>query len=189
MDANQEREPEATPDKADWNFSDEEREQAENLLRMAGLSPSEFFVKFEFVDDVINALLAKLQPGFHIFKASVPGEDTLIIAKKNMMEALVSTNLSSFATHIAVSIMTRPIFVLQLRTFFDGGEATLESINTDVPQEIRGWFVVNGTLMPMNSQQIIDFHCTDFDTGSLVEPERNLAFRDAWILADGSTAS
>lgn len=165
-------------------FPADQKEQTEHLLQMAGLKPSDFYEKFDVVDSLIRGVLARIDIGFHILRISFSGEDALIIAKKDPLEAMVSSNVSSFATHFTIGMMMDAIFIMELRSYFNEGQSEPSSLTHDVAQEIRGWFVLGSNVVPMTSQQIIEKHCTNFETGKFLEPERNLAFRDGWGIGE-----
>lgn len=158
------------------------RERTEELLRNAGLNPEIFYANFDFVDQMIQAFIWKVGTGFHVFKASFPGNDTIIIIKDESGETKISTNVSGFATHLAIGMIVRESFGLELRSYFNGGKEDSESLTTNTPQELRGWMMQKNVLAPLTSQQCIDIHCTDLVTGKFLEPERNVAYRDGWEL-------
>lgn len=163
----------------------EARENTEKLLRNSGIDPVVFYENFEFVDQMIQAFIDKVSTGFHVIKVSFPGNDTMIIIKDESGETKVSDNVSGFATHLAIGIIARTNFGLEMRSYLNGGLETPESLTPETSQELRSWMIKEKTINPFSAQQCIDTHCTDLHTGKFLEPERNVAYREGWYLVDG----
>jgi len=160
------------------------RERTEELLRNSGLDPKVFYANFDVVDLLIQTMIQKADTGFHVLKASFSGNDTILIIKDESGEAKVSTNVSGFATHLAIGMMVRESFGLELRSYFNGGKSEPESLTPETPQALRNWLTKNSTVESLSSQQCIDIHCIDLVTGKFLEPERNVAYCDGWELFD-----
>lgn len=70
-----------------------------------------------------------------------------------------------------------------LRSFLN--ENVTNGVITDLFQEtsqqaLRGWVFTTEGILPLSSQQVIDASCRDYETGKILDPERNLAYVDAW---------
>ncbi|WP_351237366.1 hypothetical protein [Streptomyces sp. NPDC002133] len=134
---------------------------------------------FDRASQLLLTLLETAGPGTHHLVCSVPADDEQLLAvlyavcRTDTPVVLDSGEGAEFATVLAVGIALEGPGGVVLRTTTD-----------DAPDQLRGWRLHSGRLVPLTEGEVFSAYCTDADTGEPLSPEPGVEYRAGFDLGD-----
>ncbi|MFC5803922.1 hypothetical protein [Streptomyces formicae] len=125
------------------------------------------------------SLIDTAGPGTHHLVCSIPAADEQLLAVlhvttgKDTPAVLDSSEGAEFATVLAVGIALE-----------GPGGVVLRTSTQDTPDQLRGWRLHRGSLIPLTEGEVFSAYCTDADTGEPLSPEPGVEYRAGFDLGD-----
>ncbi|MFD7444876.1 hypothetical protein [Streptomyces sp. NPDC059909] len=134
---------------------------------------------FDRASQLLLTLLETAGPGTHHLVCSVPAADEQLLAVLHAVcrtgnpAVLDAGEGAEFATVLAAGIALEGPGGVVLRTSTD-----------DAPDQLRGWRLHEGRLIPLTEGEVFSAYCTDADTGEPLSPEPGVEYRAGFDLGD-----
>ncbi|MFD5426652.1 hypothetical protein [Streptomyces sp. NPDC127084] len=134
---------------------------------------------FDQASELLLRVLEYAGPGAHHLVCSVPVDGEQLVAALDALTERASTAVfdsSQGAEFVAV---------LAAGLALEGpGGVVLRTCTDDAPDQLQGWRLRSGELLPLTASEVFSAYCTDAHTGEPISPDPGAEYRAGFDLGD-----
>ncbi|MEU2158192.1 hypothetical protein ABZ532_24830 [Streptomyces sp. NPDC019396] len=134
---------------------------------------------FDQASELLLRLIECAGTGTHHLVCSVP------VKGEQLLAALDAVNGSGSTATLDSSEGAEFVAVLAAGLALEGpGGVVLRTCTDDAPDQLRGWRLQRGRMLPLTEGEVFTAYCTDADTGDPIGPDPGAEYRAGFDLGD-----